>query len=617
MPIELFDLAKLIGGIILFIIPGYLYSFLILHQKDITRLERIVFGFILTLSMFILTFFTLDLVLKIPVTQLKTMIIYIVYTATILFLYAYSIKKKGIPTNTKQFITKTKDIIRNPKQAIKNNQTVQILLLLTAILIFAAFMGFIPHLKENYYLPFHVDEWIHWTFSKSFMETGFTAFTNPWLGTGISRSLEPGFVYIIGSLSWLTGVHFNTMFIFMPAIITLFASLAAFNLGNRHERPFGLEAALAIAVIPTTCRMMGPSFFVPVGTGLFFLIFLVWFHQIKKTDLSALFVPLGLWVIFLIHPPTALAGIIITIIYAAMLLFDKQFKLSALNLIYSLLPIGAAFLLSSRWNYSLQQVIDAFFGGKYFSEYDLPQIWVSFEEMGFVIWILAVIGVYFAFSKGKTIIRTIGISALAFIIIIGLYDKMGYGLPIMYERSFMYLFLMIALVAGWGLAELRRSITEVSLDYLPVKNGKVKLNASIKKMSVIIPFIIFFILIGTTVPAHMDIPYYHMIDETDYETCIWIEKNIDQYQPGTKTLKAAVDPYKASPFSAITRLYIVSSTMHPIPGYEHHQKVTNFLSGCCKDTSFLETFSASVVYTTGCCNNQNLTMINPNVYILE
>jgi len=191
-------------------------------------------------------------------------------------------------------------------------------------------------------------------------------------------------------------------------------------------------------------------------------------------------------------------------------------------------------------------------------------------------------------------------------------------MPIMYERSFMFLFLMIGLLAGWGLAEIRRSSIELSLDYLPLKNGKVKVNAAIKKISSLIPFIVVFLLLVTTIPAHKEIPYYRLINEADYEAFTWIEENIDEYRTSEYLYdRAAVDPFKASAFSAITRLYIVSSIMHPIPGYRHRREVYSFLSGCCEDDGFLEKFDVSVVYTRGCCTNENLTMIYPNVYILQ
>jgi hypothetical protein len=616
MPIEVVDIAQLILGVIAFILPGYLWSFLFVQK--LYRLERIVFGFIVTISMFILAFFVLEIVFGIAITYLKTLVIFVVYCSVIVILYVLSIKRNGIPNQTKEFISTAKSLLKKPVQTIQQHPSIQLVLLLVGVLVFAAYMGFLPHLKESYYLPFHIDEWIHWTYTKSFMESTATSFVNPYLGVGIKHTLEPGFSYLVASLHWISGANFNTIFVFMPALITIFTSLAAFNLGNRHSRPFGLEAALFVAVIPTTCRMMGPSFFVPVAIGLLFLTFLLWFLQLKKQLAHTLLVGIGLWVIFLIHPPTALAAMIITFIYALVVLFDKQFKQSLLYIMYCFIPVGGGFALSARYGTRIEQVIDAFFGGKTFVGYNLPQIWVSLDHMGLVVWVLAIIGVYFAFSKGKAGIATISLSALSFITIIGLYNRFNYGMPIMYERSFMFLFLMICLLAGWGLAEIRRSSIELSLDYLPLKNGKVKVNAAIKKISSLIPFIVVFLLLVTTVPAHREIPYYKLINEADYDAFIWIEENIDEYRTSQYLYdRAAVDPFKASAFSAITRLYIVSSILHPIPGYRHRREVYSFLSGCCEDDNFLEKFDVSVVYTRGCCTNENLTMIYPNVYILQ
>jgi hypothetical protein len=174
----------------------------------------------------------------------------------------------------------------------------------------------------------------------------------------------------------------------------------------------------------------------------------------------------------------------------------------------------------------------------------------------------------------------------------------------------MYLFLMVALIAGWGLGELRRTITETSERFLPKQYANLKEYAGI-----IVPVAACLLLVTATVPAHFDIPYYQLIDEDDYETFIWIEENIDSFRDENHSYdQAAVDPFKASPFSAITRLYIVSSTMHPIPGYEYHKEVSTFLNNGCIDTSFLEKFDVSVIYNSY-CNNANLTMIYPNVYL--
>lgn len=589
MPIEAIELLKLIVGIFILIIPGYLWSFLLF--KELKTLERIVFGFVLGLGVLCCGMFLLDVVFGLPLTTTKVFILLAVYTMPVVVLYLLSIYRSGLP--------------RLHLPSLKNPKYILLLL----ILAFTVFMIFLPHWSDNYYLPFHVDEWIHWEYSRAVIEDGSSAFTNPYTGSGTTQSLEMGFHCITAGIKWITGTTFNTIVVFMPSIIAIFASLTAFIIGERAERKFGLEAALLVAFIPTTCRFLGPSFYVAVAMGLLFLLFIMWLGQHRKI-LAALLIPFFLWCAFLIHPPTALAGIIIAFSYALLLVLEKEYKLSALMSGLSLIPIGLVFLLTTRWDYSLQQVIDAFFGGQtFFSEYELPQIWPSFEHLGIITWILCIIGAYFAFSRGKAIQRTITLSAIAFIALIGLYDKLGYGLPIMYERSFMYLFLMVALIAGYGLSEIRRLIKNNSEKIVPKHYRKIS-----KHLGIIVPAVVCIILVTTAVPAHLDIGYYQMINEEEYETFTWIRDNIDEYRDETHLYdKAAVNPFYASPFSAVTGLYIASSSMHPIYGYSLHKEMETFLNNKCTDTSFLDTHGIGVIY--GTCNNNNLTMIYPDVYL--
>lgn len=589
MPLELFELFKIIIIIFIITIPGYLWSFLLF--KDIKPLERLAFGLILGLGVICCGMLVLDVLFDQPITAIKVFILLIVYTLPVVIWYILYILRSGLPKPNLM-------CFKNPK-----------IILLLLILAYSVFMIFLPHWSDNYFLPFHVDEWIHWQYSRMVMETGSSAFTNPYTGSGVTQSLELGFHYITASITWITGATFNSIVVFMPSIIAIFTSIIAFNIGERSERKFGLEAAFLVAFIPTTCRMLGPSFYVAVTMGLLLIIFIIWLGQLRKT-IAILLMPFFIWSVFLIHPPTALAAIIISFLFSLLLVLEKEYKLSVLMSGLSLMPIGLVFLLTTRWDYSLQQVIDAFFGGQtFFSEYELPQIWPSFEHLGIITWILCIIGAYYAFSKGKAIQRTIVLSTIAFIILIGLYDRVGYGLPIMYERSFMYLFLMVALIAGYGIGELRRLLIENREKIFPKKYEFIS-----KNIGVITPVFIVLLLVATAVPAHFDIPYYQMIDETDYETFNWLKDNIDSYRDENHPYKtAAVDPFKASPFSTITGLYIVSSSMHPIHGYSLHTEVETFLSNKCVDTNFLERYGISVVYSS--CDNDNLTMIYPNVYL--
>jgi hypothetical protein len=482
------------------------------------------------------------------------------------------------------------------------------LIILGFILLFSAFLVFLPHFTNNYYLPFHVDEWEHYCYTRAFIESGTSSFTNPYTGTGISQSLELGFHYISSTILWTSGVSINSIFLFMPSFIAIFIGLTVFNIGERSLRKFGLEGAFIVSFIPTTCRMMGPSFFVPLALGLLFLTFILWLNQIRKIK-AIIIIPFFIWCTFIIHPPTALACLIVVLLYSLLLFTEKEKKIATMTFLISLIPVATIFLLTTRWNYSLQQVIDAFFGGKYISELNLPNIWPTFEHLGLITWIFFIIGAYFSIKKGKTIHRTVILSAIAFILLIGLYDKMRYGIPIMYERSFMYLFLMVTIAAGFGLSEIRKVLIK-NKEKIRLKEFKILKN----NIGIIFTILISVILIIMAVPAHQNIPYYKMIEEEDYETFLWIRENIDSFRDENNSFeRAAVDPFYTSPFSAVTGIFTISNKMSPLYGYELHSEMEMFLNSKCIDTSFLNRYELSIVY--GNCINSNLTLVYPNVYL--
>jgi hypothetical protein len=414
------------------------------------------------------------------------------------------------------------------------------------------------------------------------MERGSSVFIDPYSGEGWIQSLEPGFHFIVASIKWISNSDFVTIFVFMPSLIAIFTCLAAFNIGEE----FGLEAAFLVSFVPTTCRILGPSFFLPVTIGLLLILFIIWLCKRRILFL----IPLFVFCAFLVHPPSGLACIIVSLIYFALLLLEKELRLFILGMILTLAPIGIVLLLSTRWYSSLQRVVDAFLGGRYFLDLDLPKVLVSIEHLG-ILGILSIVGVYFSFAKGKSIHRLLSLSGLTFISIIVLYDRLGYGIPLMYERSFLYLFLIITLLAGYGIKEV----------------SKIKGKG--------ITSLIICILLGSiVVPAHLSIHYYKIIDEEEFQTFIWIRDNIEKFRDANHSYnRCAVSPFKASVFSAVTGLYIVSSTMHPLYGYTLGEKMETFLEEGCVDVEFLKKHKISVVY--GECKNENLTMIYPNVYL--
>jgi hypothetical protein len=466
-------------------------------------------------------------------------------------------------------------------------------------------MMFLPHLTNNYFLPLHVDEWIHWSNTQAVMKSGSTTFLDPYAGLEVVSSGEIGFHITTSCLSWLSGANLLSIFLFMPSIIGIFISIIAFNIGERSKRKFGLEAAFFIGFIPTTIRFLGPSFYVAVTLGLLLLIFIIWLTQLKNW-LSTLFVMLFVGYTFTVHPQTALAAIIFISIYSVFLVIEKQYIIALFMEMFSLLPIIIAYFLTTNWDYYIEMLLNSAYEEGLF---ELPDILINFNHLGIITWILFIIGIYYSLTKGKSLTQSLCISSIIFIVIIGLYDRIGFGSPFLYDRIFLYLFLFVALIAGFGLSEFRTPLKDIIEKNILKDKKKIS-----KEFRFALPVFVCIFLFVTAVPAHFSISYYQMINEEEYETFIWLRDNIegfrDEYHPYDR---AAVNPFMASPFSAITGLHIVTSSMQPLISYDKHTEMKKFLAQNCTNINFLEKNQISVIY--GQCNNLNLKEIYENVYL--
>jgi len=590
MPVEPVELLTLIMGLIILTIPGYLWSYL--FSKQLTHPERLLFGFLCGLAFFTIGTFALNMLFSIKITQTIVWILYPVYLIPVIIFSIYAIETRHW---------------KLPKLSLTcfKNKTV---ILLLAILSFTFLMMFLPHLSNNYYLPFHVDEWIHWSYTQAVIEQGTTTFLNPYTGNGMITSPEIGFHLISASIHWISTSSLATLFVFMPALIGVFLGLTAFVIGQRSQRQFGLEAAFLVAFIPTTLRFLGPSFYVPSTLGLLFLLFLIWLIQLK-TNQSIILIPVFIFSVFLIHPTFALISVGILLVYAFFLLIEKKYRVALLIGVLTVLPIILVVLFTSRWSTLVEWFLTSASGQQYLLDLNLPKILISFFDLGLITWGLMIIGVYCALAKGKALLQTLSISAIAFIIIIGLYDKLGYGVPYVYERLFLALFLLVVLLAGFGLSEIRRALTD-----LKEKERFTVLKKSIQHIDILVPVTLCILILAIAVPIHLNTTYYKMINEQDFETFTWIHDRIDDYRGVNHSYsRAAVDPYKASPFSAVTGLYILSSSMNPLYHYELHQQMETFLKNNCMNTSFLDTYHLSVIY--GDAINTNLTKIYEKVYL--
>ncbi len=116
--------------------------------------------------------------------------------------------------------------------------------------------------------------------------------------------------------------------------------------------------------------------------------------------------------------------------------------------------------------------------------------------------------------------------------------------------------------------------------------------------------------LSITIPDQQDIRYYHMIDDEDYEAFVWIKENI-----GPEHDRAIMDPWKGTPFTAITGKYIYTRIhSFPIP---KDLDAREFLESGFTDTAFLRKNNISIIYTEHECRNPDLTEVRERIYLLK
>ena len=183
----------------------------------------------------------------------------------------------------------------------------------------------------------------------------------------------------------------------------------------------------------------------------------------------------------------------------------------------------------------------------------------------------------------------------------------------MYERGLTYAMLMVSIVAGVGLAEIRRIRLPSNImgakSFLSRNTGN------------ILCLVLIGITLITVIPDRHNTPYYHMIDREDYEAFVWIKQNVTEgYE------KAILDPWKATAFTAITGKYIYTR-IHAVHLAKDNEAYA-FIRGGSMDASFLRQNGISIIYTRVYEGGQNrnihyssdnpdLVEIAPNIYLIK
>ncbi len=436
---------------------------------------------------------------------------------------------------------------------------------LSTILLVAILFSFYPHL--NYPYPLHRDEWDRITLANAVIHEKSTVFPDPFLGERVFDShLEIGFILLLAEIKLTSGLSWESIFRYFPVLISALITLSVYILARRLG--YGLHAAFFASLIPTSVRLLGPAFFVPVSLALTFLplsIYLLLFYKSAKG--RAVF---SIFLCFLLyeHPPTGVALLLISAIY---IIKEKEPKIIPWILAAVILSIPQFLpFIESKGEEVL--IFKTFV---HFSD--------LFTEYGLLPSLLFVVGSFLLLKKNERDVIFV-YSAAVLLILNFLYRRLEWTFLIMPERNYLYLMLLMSLPAGFALAKVK--------------------NPGLSVLLILATFILAFQNLIST-------PFYHIIDEREYDDFLWIKENLEG--------RALIDPWKAIAFTALAEKPVYSTiSLGPNPkAEERNRAIARFFENACNDTEFLRKNNISIVYSYVNCKNPDLEKIKDRIYVLR
>lgn len=467
------------------------------------------------------------------------------------------------------------------------------------ILLLAYGLTFIPHL--NYPYPLHVDEWMHLAYSRGIQEAGSTAVTAvpvyefPDFSSGAITlkpgDVEPAFHVFWAEFQMVTGLSWLAVFRYFPGLIFLMTVLAIYAIARREG--YGLEAAFLASLLPTNVTMLGPSLLVPVALGMMYLPLCLYLVLYQKTKTSYLLMAVIFSFLVLMHLPTAVILIIILVPFLAFAA-ARDWKHSATVLASAVVPLLA-------FSFPVVKVAPEFAGSflhfTYLPAY-LPYLPGPLSLWGYLPIIFFAAGVFLLSKKGGTQNYALILAGVLLLLHNISFSYWHRGVQIIYHRSPHFLMLLMSLLGGYALWRSRQLSWHSRFKVFSRHGLRYALVA-----------IVIGLTLAEAVTYHTRAQFYHMIDEQDYASFVWIEQNL----PGSYH-KAILDPWKATAFIALARREVYTKIQHA--PQEADSRAYDFLHDGCRDTGFLKENGISIVYSRESIDNDSLILLKDNIYVL-
>jgi hypothetical protein len=448
-------------------------------------------------------------------------------------------------------------------------------ILLLAI-IFAVILNFQPHF--SYLHPLHTDEW-HYVIraqdlgnSRSYLDW---AKTYP----------ETGYLSLLALLHSFSGISLFDLALALPALILSYAFVLFYMLGRKFGP--GHVIIFPLLLIPSTVRYLGPVLLVPVALFLVTFPLALLIIQNKRIG-TILFLPFPIICQLLVHPPTAIA-LLVVILVSSVLVFKNDKKQGAMLLGILGLVAFLAFLPFELWVNRLKWNVITEQGSFFLKP---PSITGYLDIIGIMMLFLAALGAVEIIKKKSQIGIIALISSVLLIIILMIFVIVFpefNNVTALHDRILFCLIVVLVIPAGYGIAGI----------------GHVDGRLAFATIAVLM-------IVSTSI--HIQTDYYHIASEREYDDFVWISENLNESYK-----KAVLDPWKAIPFKAVTGKNVYYSwPQGPASGHQAKvDRVSLFFDNACQDTSFLVANKISIVYTAGPCSNPDLIKVHDRVYVLS
>jgi hypothetical protein len=340
---------------------------------------------------------------------------------------------------------------------------------LAGILLFSFWVGMSPH--WDYLYPLHVDEWFHIGYAQSTLEAGRLEYSNPYNRPEVSFHPEMGFHLLMGFLKTVTGLSWMSLYRIAPGL--LLALLAFLTYAYGHRNGFGWAAALFVPLIPTSIRTLGPAFVVPVTTAMLFIpVTLLILHTIEEKSQGK-----SLWLLLVliggtifIHPPTEVAITGLAVLYLAGFVVAALVQRRYGEGVNLLLAIGFRTMIPivvlGVWLPSVnQEVLEQSASAASSGVVGPLGLHSEFAQaFGTVAVVASVLGIFLFIARGDGVrsylLPLFTLLILAFLVFF--FPMYRSGPHILYERGWLYLGLLMAIFAGYGVAIYFRSIPAIA-----------------------------------------------------------------------------------------------------------------------------------------------------------